>query len=342
MFRTVKEKRLRRSVSVALFHPCSRQHRLAFLTERKRAQSPGGDVVPSASSPTPLDHSRETARPIATETVNRMQSELEGVDKLFPYKGDSVCHTSVECESEHEPSNPYRLALLDLLTSGKDRFTMLACLLIEACVRLDISSCSYFLQTASGSVDDTAVLGGVLDVLETLRIWDVDDSSRRTPEVDVEVMLADLRVAEPPVPSLRQREDRSSPDRGRNGVMEALEAERGAEGGEVGEEEEAVGGGDDGARKNYQEEMDEYTYGSAETGQLASRDRGGSLDLVQSEFVHADAMAMCDLLALARNDVAADCVLTEGGPASRGIVTGLLYILNNALTQSLAVLQVRG
>ncbi len=106
--------------------------------------------------------------------------------------------------------------------------------------------------------------------------------------------------------------------------------------------------------KDYKAEMDEYTYGSAETERVAIRGRGGSVDLVegegqQSKEGDADAMAIVDLIEVEKTrHFSTEAMEFESKPLSKRIVTGsdnvmagLFMILNNASAYSLAVLQVR-
>ena len=342
----MKEKRLRRSVSVALFHPCSRQQRLAFLESR------GGDGVSSQKGIEQVTSDTLTATNVSVE-ADQADSGEGGeitVDQNGSL-GEHECKDAGETDDCAGHLNPYRSALVALLTCGNDRFTMLGCLLIDSCIRPDISSCSNFFKTASPSGEDTAAAGSVLEVLETLRIWDVDDSSRiQHPDIDMEVMLAGLQVAESSPPPSVVDNTRTEVDR--DGVAQALEAEwkaspsQDANSGEKDRWSESIdddGGEGDVGKKDYKAEMDEYTYGSAETAQGATRGRGGSVDLEdcqQAGALHADAMAICALKALADHAASSEAVLPIGSHSRDGIMTALFYVLNNATTYSLAVLQV--
>ena len=281
----MKEKRLRRSVSVALFHPLSQESRL-----RQVSSSTEGESDASASA----------------------------------------APTSERC-------NPYRRALLKLLTCGKDRFAMMGCLLIENFVRQDLSSCSTFFEASTIDEQGVEACASVMDLLKVLNIWDIstEDSALLVPveSGNIREMLAEMKLRDANMPIAPEGAVSRSNDL--TDSMNAEEEEVGVD--HSGGREEVCSGREaevnevEGEEKDFRAEMEEYTYGSAEVDQVASRGRGGSVDLDGCNHV-GDALTVAAMQSL------------EGGNRGErgdGLVMTLFNILNKPSGYSLAVLQVR-
>jgi hypothetical protein len=346
MFRTVKEKRLRRSLSVALFHPTSKARRLHFINARQnQSQSSSENAIVSALT---------------------VDSGVIGV---------ATCIAP-------GAANPFRAVLIELMKCGKDRFALMSSLVIESFIRQDLTACAPFLQlwnSLPSDSDGIEATKSVVELFQMLNIWVVDGNSsgglERGDDFDAKALLAELctTAVESSAASNSVPADVSAlKDTGKSGadscnstgndLMGALDAE--VEGVAVAEEtvdtayevdgdgsgvppEAAEGEGEaEVAKKDYKAEMEEYTYGAAECELVATRGRGGSIDLETGPQT-ADALAVSAMKSIVECDggSSSDAGVNAGsgsdGESGPGqLLSSLFAVLNDAPLYSLAVLQV--
>jgi hypothetical protein len=113
----VREKRLRRSILVALMHPLSQQQRKLVLN---KARHDAGDLN--------TDPDTETE----TNTDIDMDMDAQPPDPMTELEAVSLLQIGF---------NSYRGALGHIISSERDRFSLLACLLIEKFINLDVTEC---------------------------------------------------------------------------------------------------------------------------------------------------------------------------------------------------------
>jgi hypothetical protein len=346
MFRTVKEKRLRRSLSVALFHPTSKARRLHFI------------------------NAHQSQNQSQSSSENAIVSELTVDSEVI---GVATCIAP-------GAANPFRAVLIELMKCGKDRFALMSSLVIESFIRQDLTACAPFLQlwnSLPSDSDGIEATKSVVELFQMLNIWVVDGNSsgglERGDDFDAKALLAELSTTavESSAASKSVPADVSAlKDTGKSGadscnstgndLMGALDAE--VEGVAVAEETvdtaHVVNGDGSGvrpeaaeaeaevAKKDYKAEMEEYTYGAAECELVATRGRGGSIDLETGPQT-ADALAVSAMKSIVEcdggssSDAGVDAGSGSGGESGPGqLLSGLFGVLNDAPLYSLAVLQV--
>jgi hypothetical protein len=235
--------------------------------------------------------------------------------------------------SSESSANPYRLALLDLLREGNDRFVLLVSLLIESTLRPDINSCHCFLtgifektyddegnchENVRSLQEGVEAVAAVFAPILLLKIW---DGNQGTP------------VLSEPLTDPLESNDQSQEVPSTNNLMSDLDAEATAGYSSSPPPPSGNSKPSKANTKDYKKEMNEYAYGCEVSTPIASRGRGGSDDFTSQ--VIDDAATVAELIDLDR------LILSDTGIAqSKGLIESLLGVLLSAHKHSLTTLQV--
>jgi hypothetical protein len=286
LMNTMRDKKMRRALTVALFHPLSQSTRQSLISLR--------------SSETHLQPHYEKL--------------WEGSDT----------------------QNPIRVALLDILQNGSDRFVVLVALLVESTIRQDVNSCNGFLSGVfektydeeGNCVENTRppeegieAVASVLEPIILLKIWDGDN----------EATVTDGIVLESPEKSIGDMKSSINCSVPSNNLMNDLDAEAATTSSSPSLLSQAKS-----EKKDYKREMHEYAYGCEVAAPIATRGRGGSDDFTHrfldpNDATIDDAIAVVDLAML-------DHFVEKSN--KNGLIDSLLGVLCSAHKYSLTTLQV--
>lgn len=152
ILRIIKDKQLKRSLCVAIFHPMNQKQRKTVLTRRKRS----------------LTSSRN-------HSSNNLAAE-EGIEERQSIDNN--------CKSQQQlMPNPYRIALQQLLNSKIERYSILTAFIIQSFLRLELkalNSC-YDNQNQVPSRKAVEFACNLMDLSESLFLWPDDGVPRNLP-----------------------------------------------------------------------------------------------------------------------------------------------------------------